>query len=420
MCNAAAAGNLAELQQALDSGADPNALVPAKTVGGKEIETTVLVDAACSGQLEAAALLLDRGAGPDKPSSLGNTPLMAAASKGHVSMVGLLLDRGADLHATTPNGSTAFHFACFNNQPSCMEVLVRAGCVMTAKTKVGRTGKQMAEEKGHADVLGRLRDLVAERLGEASREAVLLFAAIPSSFTTLKRLPKRKEGATGDRQHRPWLSVTTGSVATARQRYVAMCNAAAAGNLAELQQALDSGADPNVLVPAKKADGGDLKYETTVLVAAAAEGQLEAAALLLDHAASLDKPDSFGSTPLMAAASRGHVAMVGLLLERGVDPNFANSHGFTAFHCACGSNQPGTVGALVRAGCNMTAKDTDGHTGKQLAEHHGCTDVLERLQDLVKERLGEASREAVLFAAIPSSFTTLKRLSTRTVGAAGD
>ena len=197
LCEAAAAGNLGAMRRVLNGGADPNALVPAETADGEKIETTALVEAAGHGQLEAAALLLDRRASPDKPNSGGDTPLIAAACPGQAAVLGLLLERGADLHAASQGGLTAFHCACLYNQPSCVEVLVRAGCDMTAKTKFGHSGKQLAEQKGNTDVLERLRDLVAERLGEASREAVL-FAAIPSSFTTLKRLSTRTVGAAGD------------------------------------------------------------------------------------------------------------------------------------------------------------------------------------------------------------------------------
>ena len=168
MCDAATAGNLDELRRALDSGADLNALVPRETADGEECETTALIQAAGAGQLEAAVLLLDRAASPDKPDSFGTTPLMMAAELGHVAVTGLLAERGADLHALyNREGGTAFHCACASNQPGCVEVLVRAGCNTAAETKDGLTGKQYAEKRGNTEVLDCLRDLVAERLGEA-------------------------------------------------------------------------------------------------------------------------------------------------------------------------------------------------------------------------------------------------------------
>ena len=111
------------------------------------------LEAVYNGEVEAAALLLDRAASPDKPCSLGCTPLIAAAMIGHVAMVGLLLERDADPNATNPDGNMAFHFACATNRPGCVEALARAGCDTAAKTKFGQTGKQVAEENGHTDVL---------------------------------------------------------------------------------------------------------------------------------------------------------------------------------------------------------------------------------------------------------------------------
>ena len=85
LCDAAAAGNLAELRRGLDGGADPNDLVDIQAPGGEEYETTALVAAAGHGQLEAAALLLDRGASPDKPNSIGHTTLMMSVGRCHAA-----------------------------------------------------------------------------------------------------------------------------------------------------------------------------------------------------------------------------------------------------------------------------------------------------------------------------------------------
>ena len=174
----------------------------------------------------------------------------------------------------------------------------------------------------------------------------------------------------------------------------ALCDAAMAGNLGEMRRALDGGADPNDLVPAQAADGEE--YETTALVEAVGHGHLEAVALLLDRGASPSKPNSRGGTPLIEAAGHGQAAVLGLLVERGADLTATNPEGWTAFHYACYYNNPGCVEVLVRADCDTAAKTKNGHTGKMKAEEKGHTAVLERLSDLVAERLGEASWEAAL------------------------
>jgi ankyrin repeat protein len=80
----------------------------------------------------------------------------------------LLLGRGAAVDTVYPaSGFTAFHHACFINQAGCAEVLARAGCDVGAKTKDGQTGREVAEGRGHAAVVARLRVVVAEQLRAA-------------------------------------------------------------------------------------------------------------------------------------------------------------------------------------------------------------------------------------------------------------
>ncbi|MFN0068588.1 MAG: ankyrin repeat domain-containing protein [Limisphaerales bacterium] len=67
--------------------------------------------AALNGRLEAAALLLDRGAPVDGRSRDGHTALHGAAFMGRAQIVGLLLERGADVNARSSNGETPLHNA---------------------------------------------------------------------------------------------------------------------------------------------------------------------------------------------------------------------------------------------------------------------------------------------------------------------
>ena len=118
---------------------------------------TILSAASCNGHLEAARLLLDRGADPNRLCSRGQTPLMWAVCEAHTAVAELLLERGAAVNAETSGGWTAFHHACDTNSADCAALLVRAGCDVEAKTKGHRTfkvtGRQIAEVKNHAAVL---------------------------------------------------------------------------------------------------------------------------------------------------------------------------------------------------------------------------------------------------------------------------
>ena len=65
-----------------------------------------LLYAARDGRMEAATLLLDRGASIDLPDANGITPLLMAISNNHPAMAHLLIDRGADVRAVDWYGRT--------------------------------------------------------------------------------------------------------------------------------------------------------------------------------------------------------------------------------------------------------------------------------------------------------------------------
>ncbi|MFQ5775509.1 MAG: ankyrin repeat domain-containing protein [Kiloniellaceae bacterium] len=85
---AAARGDAAALEAALEQGADANAR--------DRWGASALMHAAARGDLAAVELLLARGAGVNRTSDAGNSALMAAAARGHKEVLTRLLDAGAD------------------------------------------------------------------------------------------------------------------------------------------------------------------------------------------------------------------------------------------------------------------------------------------------------------------------------------
>lgn len=102
----------------LDRGADPNMRTPYRT-------QTVLGQAAQFGQDDLVRLLLDRGAKIDLASPY--TPLMQAAHHGKLGTVGVLLERGADINATTKDGTNALEHAAASDKPETVEFLLDRG-----------------------------------------------------------------------------------------------------------------------------------------------------------------------------------------------------------------------------------------------------------------------------------------------------
>ena len=82
----------------------------------------------------------------------------------------LLLEAKAELHAVDKDGATAFHYTCVNNHPDCAEALVRAGCNTKLRSESGKTGRDVAQEQGHAAVLERLKELKKTEANRKKKE----------------------------------------------------------------------------------------------------------------------------------------------------------------------------------------------------------------------------------------------------------
>lgn len=108
----AARGNDMEaLERLLDE--DPGLLGAEHEGWGREQPLHV---ASGAGSLEAACLLLDRGAAIDARDGYGRTPLMWACVAGYAQLVSLLIARGADAAVTTSEGSTMLILASYGLQ----------------------------------------------------------------------------------------------------------------------------------------------------------------------------------------------------------------------------------------------------------------------------------------------------------------
>jgi ankyrin repeat protein len=335
---------MAGVARLLTAGADPNASVSGRTSSGEVVQSTALGLAVANGRLEVARLLLDAGADPSRAGGDGTTPVIQAAGNGRREVLRLLLARGAAVDTVRSGpGSTAFHLACANNQAECAEELTRVGCDVGIKDNVGQTGREVAEGKGHAAVLARLRAVVGEQLRAAQ---------------------------TAGPEPEPTPAAVAGDAGPADQ----LAQAAAEGDGAAVGRLLAAGADPNALV--RRA--ADEVVHSTALAAAAALGQVEATRLLLDAGADPSLAGGGCFTPLMAAAKQGQLEVLRLLMARGAAVDAVEpTEGWTAFHLACYHNQAECAEALARAGCDVGIKSNNGkaagsgQTGLEVAEGRG-------------------------------------------------
>lgn len=186
--NAAYTGNLAKIQEMLNSGVDINAtdeygntalmyaisevhIKIAKLLIEKGIDVnaenshgkTALGEAFRCGFDDIIKLLIEKGVDVNAKlvvgQERGQTALSEASSRGYVDIVKLLIDKGCDIHATTDDGYTVLHSAAgaWNVNVEIIKLLIEKGVAINAKDNYGRTALMHASYDGRTEVVNILK-----------------------------------------------------------------------------------------------------------------------------------------------------------------------------------------------------------------------------------------------------------------------
>lgn len=110
-------------------------------------------------------------------------------------------------------------------------------------------------------------------------------------------------------------------LAKARDKDEMLRLAAANTDLEEIKRLLDEG----TAIDARKGP-----YQTTALLEATAQGNVEVMSFLINEGADVNAVDKDGWTALMGATVQGHLDSLKLLLEHGASVNAKNNSGETA------------------------------------------------------------------------------------------
>ncbi len=181
-----------------------------------------LLESAKAGDLTAVRSLLSRGAAVDAPDRRGMTPLMWAAARGSTEVVKQLLESGAAVDRRAADGSTALMLAAANGFTDIVRALVLRGADVIA-ARGGRTARQVALERGHADAAMLLEQ--AEALGRR-----LLQAATEGHDMVIRQV----------------LAMGAPFNVADERGMTALMIAARNGDLGILQALLSRGADPSI------------------------------------------------------------------------------------------------------------------------------------------------------------------------------
>jgi ankyrin repeat protein len=149
----AARGDTVAMVELLD--ADPDLVHDRNPMG-----QTPLYAAVNHKQIEAMALLVQRGAEVNPSDGTGMSPLHAAAFYGRSAEATWLLEHGADPAQRDSFGDTPLHTAALFGQGQIVELLHRRGIALDEANAAGKTAQDLARAEGRlaADELAELLD----------------------------------------------------------------------------------------------------------------------------------------------------------------------------------------------------------------------------------------------------------------------
>ena len=243
------------------------------------------------------------------PADLGLVEAMAERDTARLRA--LLAEEGLDVNAARADGATALLWAAHWDDAEAVELLLRAGADVNAADDHGVTPLARASENASVSMVERLLAAGADpNAAQANGLTPLMTAARTGSLGIVRSLLAR--GAAVD-------------AATASTRETALMWAVAERHRDVVRALVARGADVHP----------QPGQAFSPLIAAARNGDIETARLLLAAGAGVDETGSDGAHPLAYAVVVGQSAFAHFLLERGADPNGAVD-GVTALHAAAG------------------------------------------------------------------------------------
>jgi hypothetical protein len=147
-------GDVAAITAALDAGANINE---------SDGTATPLYYAVLVAQLDAAKLLMERGADVNAVSALGDTPLGPAVARRNTEFIRLLLEHGANPNSAMGGSQNILHFASAQGCLDCVKALVEAGADVNAQTSDSkyRTPLHLAKRRGFQEVADYLMSMAS-------------------------------------------------------------------------------------------------------------------------------------------------------------------------------------------------------------------------------------------------------------------
>jgi len=370
---ALANGDVALTEKLLKAAADPKAT---RWNG----ETTLMI-AAGAGSVEEVKLLIAAGLDVNATEGhKGQNALMWAAAEGHSDVVDVLIQNGANVNATTRNGFTPLTFAVVKNDAASVRRLIQAGAdpnyALPVKEKDGRKGKAAnLEQNGNED---KDRDKANDTI-----KMLTLAGAYRSAEAAIALLDGGADPNVADRHGKTALHV-----------------AAEEGQLELVKKLLSKGANVNARTessPPSDTIFFTLAGEQTPLLIAAKYNHPEVMRALIAAGADTKVKAQDGSTLLLAAAGSGHVEAVRCAYEFDKDVKAVDSFGRNAMHESVSgtwekATQPEVtdlVQYLADLGVPLDDVDQRGRTPIDITDNAPLDQPGQRIADIILSRGGK-------------------------------
>ena len=279
-------------------------------------------------------------------AAAADDPLVRAAAAGDGAAIRALIKQGHDVNATGPDGATALHWAVRADDLATVDALIRAGAKVAVANALGVQPVYVAAQNGNAAMLARLLDAKADANATDAAGDTLLMAAVRAESADAVRLLLDR-GAK--------VNVADPDVAQTALMWAARMNHAGImrsliGAGATVDTVTRVGARPAARPPG--AGGGShgvgivrggvppqgeqppATGGMTPLLFAARDGLLDAATLLIEAGADVNKADPNGISPLLMAITNGQLPVAQWLVERGADVKAADWYGRTPIWAA--------------------------------------------------------------------------------------
>ncbi|KAI8631585.1 ankyrin repeat-containing domain protein [Xylariaceae sp. FL1651] len=287
---------------------------------------TPLHAAASAEKLDVANLLIEKGADVNAPigNEWGAPPVFIAIQRGDANMVRLLVESGAKTDAVDRGGFTAVHAMINFSHSELLPVLLQYGFDINMQNKAGQTPIVFAlqlKKFESAQIL--LNEKASLHIGPASeRRSLLHYAAVMNNLDILRFLHVQRDA-----------------------------------------------------IPVDTLD----RENMTPLMRAAGFGHLEAATMLIQHGAGIEKRGLENRTALFIAVEYRRKEVVELLLSKGADVNVRAVNGMTPLHVAVIVENVEIARLLLDAGADTAAKDRQKKTALQWAKQRRSEEIVKLL-----------------------------------------